>query len=78
MSEYGIIQIVRTLVPGLIALGVGGVAVGVGIAIKAMVGGSRKRLNDLSERVLYLEERLARSSSQSSIGPGSAGRRIEG
>jgi hypothetical protein len=47
--------------PRLISLGVGAVAVGVGITIKAMVGGSRKRLNDLSERLLYLEERMARS-----------------
>jgi hypothetical protein len=62
MSDYAMIQIAQALAPGLIALGVGGIVVGVGLAIRGLAGGSRKRLNEVTERLLDLEDRVRRLS----------------
>lgn len=60
MSDYAIIQVAQTLGPGLIAIGVGAIVLGVGIAIRGLAGGSRKQLNDLTERLLSTEDRVRR------------------
>ena len=61
ITEYAIMQIVEMLAPGLIAIGVGVILVGTGITLRALLGGSRKRLNDVTERLLGLESMVKRN-----------------
>ena len=65
MSDYALIQIAELLAPALGIFGVGLVAVsGVALVYAIARAGSRRRMNDLEERIVQLEAAIGSSGAQ--------------
>ncbi len=58
MSDYGIIQLARAIVPALATLGAAGVLAAAAVIVTGFLRGDRKRLGAIERRLDGIEQRL--------------------